>query len=258
LKPHREHATHNQQTYFVSSQTWQRRLLFRKERWAKLFLETLYHYRQSAYLLHEFVLMPDHFHLLITPKLSLERAVQYIKGGFSYRAKHELRSNLEVWQQGFTDHRVRCWADYVNHVRYIYDNPLEKGLVTSAQDYPYSSIRAEFEKDAVPQRLKPEPYEVSNGTAEAVPLQNEHPQGRRSDASSDENVRSQAAVSDSHRADRRYWRKRNPSGSSPLATSAKKHSMCCASAAISWKYFPDRKRLPRKSSSKKCAAALTD
>jgi len=33
--------------------------------------------------------MPDHFHLLITPahEVSLEKAVQLIKGGFSFRAK---------------------------------------------------------------------------------------------------------------------------------------------------------------------------
>ncbi|MCI0350014.1 MAG: transposase [Acidobacteriales bacterium] len=194
MKPAREHATNNQQTYFVSSQTWQRRLLFRKERWAGLFLETLYHYRQSAYPLHEFVLMPDHFHLLITPKLSLERAVQYIKGGFSYRAKHELRSNLEVWQQGFTDHRVRCWADYVNHVRYIHENPLEKRLVTSAQDYRYSSIHAEFEKDAVPQRLKPDDFNTFYGTAEAVPLQSTDSQARPSGQSAEQDGNSEEEV----------------------------------------------------------------
>jgi len=33
--------------------------------------------------------MPDHFHLLITPRESLERAMQLIKGGFSFRAKRE-------------------------------------------------------------------------------------------------------------------------------------------------------------------------
>jgi hypothetical protein len=56
MRPTREHATHNQQTYFVSSQTWGRRQLFKNERWAKLFLDTLYHYRGTAFLLHEFVL----------------------------------------------------------------------------------------------------------------------------------------------------------------------------------------------------------
>jgi len=55
---------------------------------ARLFVEVLFHYRDHKnYLLHEFVLMPDHFHLLVSPTLSLERSLQLIKGGFSYRAK---------------------------------------------------------------------------------------------------------------------------------------------------------------------------
>ena len=38
--------------------------------------------------MHAFVVMPDHFHLLITigPELSIERAIQFIKGGFAFRA----------------------------------------------------------------------------------------------------------------------------------------------------------------------------
>jgi len=52
-----------------------------------LFADVLCHYRnQHKYMLHEFVAMPDHFHLLITPQVTLERALQLIKGGFSYRA----------------------------------------------------------------------------------------------------------------------------------------------------------------------------
>jgi len=91
----------------VTTSTWGRRDLFRNERWANLLIDTINHYRGSAYLLHEFVIMPDHLHLLITPLTSLEKAVQFIKGGFSYRAEKELGSNMEVWQKGFSDHRVR-------------------------------------------------------------------------------------------------------------------------------------------------------
>jgi putative transposase len=40
--------------------------------------------------------MPDHFHLLVSPTLSLERSLQLIKGGFSYRAKKELGFAGEV------------------------------------------------------------------------------------------------------------------------------------------------------------------
>ena len=60
---------------------------------AELFLDTLQRYReQHKFLLHEFVLMPDHFHLLLTPapEVPMEKAVQLIKGGFSFRVKKEL------------------------------------------------------------------------------------------------------------------------------------------------------------------------
>src|SRR5689334_9887543 len=113
MRPSREHATRNEQTYFVTSDTWARRPLLGNERWAKLFVDTLCSYRGKAYLLHEFVVMPDHFHVIITPITSLEKAVQFIKGGFSHRAKVELRSNMEVWQKGFSDHRIRDAEDYV-------------------------------------------------------------------------------------------------------------------------------------------------
>ena len=100
-------------TYFITSSTFQKNSLFQLERMAKLFIDVLFHYRdQKNYLLHDFVLMPDHFHLLITPILSLERALQLIKGGFSYRAKKELGFNGEIWEKGCYDRRVRDIDDY--------------------------------------------------------------------------------------------------------------------------------------------------
>ena len=139
----------------VTSATWERRSLFRNERWTRLLIDTLYHYRGSAYLLHEFVIMPDHIHVLLTPKTSLEKSVQFIKGGFSYRAKKELGSNMEVWQKGFSDHRIRDAEDYLRHVEYIRENPVRKNLCERAEEYPYSSAGAGIELDSVPQGLKP-------------------------------------------------------------------------------------------------------
>jgi putative transposase len=52
--------------------------------------------------------MPNHFHLLITPTLTLERAMQVIKGGFSYRARKELGFAGEIWQPSYYDRRVRA------------------------------------------------------------------------------------------------------------------------------------------------------
>jgi hypothetical protein len=46
-----------------------RRDLFQVEKIARLFIEVLFDYRsQKKYLLHEFVVMPDHFHLILTPR----------------------------------------------------------------------------------------------------------------------------------------------------------------------------------------------
>jgi putative transposase len=158
--------------YMITSSTWGRRALSSREVWANLLINTLYHYRGTAYRLHEFVVMQDHIHVLLTPKTSLEKAVQFIKGGFSYRAKKELASNLEVWQEGFSDHRIRDASDYRLHPVYIQQNPVRKHLCESASDCPYSSANARFELDPVPQGLKPASLEDSDSARlEGVPFQ---------------------------------------------------------------------------------------
>jgi putative transposase len=157
----------------ITSQTWGRRALFAGEVWARLMINTLYHYRGTAYLRHDFVVMPDHIHVLLTPNTSLEKAVQFIKGGFSYRAKKELGSNMEVWQKGFSDHRIRDASDYELHQVYIWQNPVRKGLCARAEDYPDSSATSEFDLDAAPQWLKPDSVRTTDtARLEGAPLQN--------------------------------------------------------------------------------------
>jgi putative transposase len=171
VKPAREHATNNRQTYFVTASTWERRALFRNVCWAELFLDTLQSYRGRGYLLHEYVLMPDHFHVLITPEATLERAVQFMKGGFSFRAKKGLGSPMEIWQRGFSDHRIRDWADFEIHRDYVYRNPVGRSLVEKAEEYQYCSAFPGSRKDEVPRWLKPRMDRTIGGTAEAVPFQ---------------------------------------------------------------------------------------
>lgn len=173
MRPTREPATSNGQTYMITSSTWGRRALFSRDVWAKLAIDTLYHYRGTGYLLHEFVIMPDHIHVLLTPKTSLEKAVQFIKGGFSYRAKKELGSNFEVWQKGFSEHRIRDWRDYRIHQTYVQQNPVRKHLCERVEDYAYSSAKSEFDLDPVPQGLKPERSdEALTARLEGAPFQN--------------------------------------------------------------------------------------
>jgi putative transposase len=145
-------------TFFVTAVAWQRRSIFRAEPMAQLFLDTLQRYRiQKKFLLHEFVLMPDHFHLLLTPApdVSLEKCAQLIKGGFSFRVKKDLGSKLEIWEKGYAEHRVKDATDYERHAEYIRENPVRAGLVERASDYPYSSECRPSEIDPTPPWLKP-------------------------------------------------------------------------------------------------------
>ena len=123
---------------------------------ARLITEVLFHYQnQDKYLLHEFVVMPNHFHLLVTPvpPVTLEKALQFIKGAFSYRAKKELEFAPEIWQTSFYDHRVREANEYARFRHYIHMNPVCRGLVAAPEEFPYSS--AKLKLDEVPQWLKP-------------------------------------------------------------------------------------------------------
>lgn len=86
-------------TFFVTSVTWERRPIFRSERAARLFLDSLFNYRdRHIFQLYSFVLMPDHLHLLLAPKptIAVERAMQFIKGGYSYRFMKETGSRMEI------------------------------------------------------------------------------------------------------------------------------------------------------------------
>jgi len=140
-------------TFFITTITLQRIPIFRREATANLFIETLAHYRDAGkFLLHEFVVMPDHVHLIITPavEISLERAVQFIKGGFS----HSLGRG-SIWQASFTNHRIRDYEDYERHREYVWLNPVRAKLAARAEEYLYSSAAGRLRVDPVPQGLKP-------------------------------------------------------------------------------------------------------
>ncbi len=166
------HIVAGQRTFFVTSSIFGKRSLLQSGRSARLFIEVLYHYRkQQNYLLHEFVVMPDHFHVLITlgADISVEKAVQLIKGGFAFRGGREFGFRAPVWHKGFSEVRVTTAESY-SHLRdYIRVNPVKRGLAATCEDCPYSSACPGFELDPPPQRLKPTCEVAVGGIAQAMP-----------------------------------------------------------------------------------------
>src|SRR2546428_3619297 len=96
-----------ERTFFVTTVTWKRTPIFRQHASAQVMVDVLKHYaEQGKFVLHEFVIMPDHLHLLLTPAkdISLERALQVIKGGFSYRLGQK---HGPGWEGGVTEQHAR-------------------------------------------------------------------------------------------------------------------------------------------------------
>jgi putative transposase len=109
-------APQETRTYFVTAITAERRRLFQVTATAELLQRTIFDYRsQGKFLLHAFVIMPDHFHALITPApdVSLEKAMQFIKGGFSFR----LKNKLDVWMRSFNESQIATEEKFTNCVR---------------------------------------------------------------------------------------------------------------------------------------------
>jgi putative transposase len=127
-------AAQSVRTFFVTSTTDGRRALLQSDRMAQLLVDVLAENRRKGrFLLHDFVIMPNHFHLLLTPaaEIPLEKALQFIKGGFSFRAKRENSFPYEIWQASFLNHRIHDAEDYKNHHTYILENPVRAGLSES-------------------------------------------------------------------------------------------------------------------------------
>ena len=145
--------------YFITFSTWQRRRLFVVENYVRLFLQTLYRYRREGrFQLHAFVVMPEHVHLLLTPAndVTIEHAIQLIKGGYSHALGEILGHKREIWQRGFTDHRIRDEQDFLHHHNYIHSNPVERGLVSDPSEYRYCSAYPGFKLDPWPPAAKAE------------------------------------------------------------------------------------------------------
>ena len=102
------------------------------------------------YQLHAYVVMPNHVHLLVTPKVVASRWLAPLKGLTAYQANELLHSHGQpFWQGESYDHLVRSQAEFDRIRSYIEENPVRAGLVSEAQQHPWSSAAS---------RLKAVPY----------------------------------------------------------------------------------------------------
>ncbi len=155
-------------TYFVTTKCWENRALFQVPENAEILIACMLRYRnQGSFLLHEFVVMPNHLHVMLTPAsgTSIERAMQLIKGGSSHEIHRRRDLKLQVWPSGFHEETVRDSNDYRNKTSCIHMNPVRAHLVERPEAWPFGSGSRAFRMDSAPERLSTSAAKAARITA---------------------------------------------------------------------------------------------
>ena len=95
---------------------------------------------RGYYELIAFVVMPNHVHLLICPKVTASKITQFVKGLSAKRANQILgRTGQHFWQDESFDRWVRSNKEMGNIIRYIEFNPVRANLAGEPGLFRYSS-----------------------------------------------------------------------------------------------------------------------
>jgi len=98
-----------------------------------------------------YVLMPNHVHVLLLPKIPPPKLLQSLKGSSAREANRLLgQSGQAFWQRESYDHWVRSEAEWERIAGYIENNPVHAGLAPRPEDYRWSSARQEDPGSAPP------------------------------------------------------------------------------------------------------------
>ena len=149
---------------FLTGVTYKRIPLFRYRKPCQIFVEHLSFYRQKyGFKLHGFVIMPNHFHLLIHlpphheladflrefKGSSAKQILDWIKRGDNKRLlsrlslggspKRRKDSRHAVWQRNNYATGLLSAALVCQKLYYLHDNPRREGLVKRPEEYPWSS-----------------------------------------------------------------------------------------------------------------------
>lgn len=146
-----------QHLHFITCSCYRRQPQLHTAWRRNLFLKILEEARRKyRFVVHGYVLMPEHFHLLITePEVGDPSVVmKVVKERFTRQLnrRRRLASSAQatlwgstpdpVWQKRFYDFNVYSERKRIEKLRYMHRNPVKRGLVTEPDQWEWSSFRA--------------------------------------------------------------------------------------------------------------------
>jgi REP element-mobilizing transposase RayT len=138
--------------HFVTGNFLNRLLVFTDPNCCTSFLEKLCELnRDWPSKLITYVLMPDHFHMIVNPRdgkikeftgyLKAVSAKAIVQANTRFRFE-EVEKGHQVWQESFKS--MGLWSGWMiwQKINYIHANPVKARLVKSARDYQWSGFRS--------------------------------------------------------------------------------------------------------------------
>jgi putative transposase len=156
------------QLHFITGSCYCRQPQLHTARRRDLFLGILEQTRRRYhFVVHGYVLMPEHFHLLITEPETGDPSVvmKVLKQRFSRQVKTLRKGTAAgqialwdstpepVWQKRFYDFNVWSERKRIEKLRYMHRNPVKRGLVEQPEQWRWSSFRAYYYGEHGPVRV---------------------------------------------------------------------------------------------------------
>jgi 8-amino-7-oxononanoate synthase len=167
--------------YFISTCANNRNPSFSRLQAARVVIDALRWLRDNTRIrLLGFVLMPDHLHVAFAlpseesrrgrrSHETLAEVMHSLKSYTAHRLHQECGIEVPIWQDGYHDHLLRDRADFEKRLAYMHDNPVRKGLVKCAEEYPFSTAHPDYQGDIDWAWLEGVPLEPDRG-GDAAPI----------------------------------------------------------------------------------------
>ena len=96
---------------------------------------------------HCIMVMPDHVHTVVQlgHKQPLSNVMKSLKNFTARQINALLGRQGQLWQEAYHDHGIRRDESLNAIIRYCYENPVRRGLVQEAKDYPYWQCKFKME-----------------------------------------------------------------------------------------------------------------
>lgn len=135
--------------------------IFRDDKYTEILIDCIrFCQKQKGLKVHAYVIMENHFHMVVSG-INIKSIIQSLKGYSarkiveelersnekkilfnlkSAKLSHKIKSNYQVWQEGYHPQLITTTYMLQQKVDYIHSNPVKHLLVKEPNEWKYSSL----------------------------------------------------------------------------------------------------------------------